>query len=82
MGGADVGEVAAGGLNVVVVAGDPGLMELVELLRGEKAHGGAQVDFAGVPHGLEGVDGLLKVCFRGRPAGGYDGEPVHPLPLV
>lgn len=61
VGGANVGEVPAGGLDVVVVAGHARLVEAVELLGSEEAHGGAQVDLALPLHGLKGVDGLVKL---------------------
>ena len=66
----------------MVIAGHPRLVQPVELLRGEEAHGGAQAEAALPGPGLIGVDGLIKLRAGQAPAGGDDGEAVDPLPLV
>ena len=66
----------------MVVAGHARLVEAVELLGSEEAHGGAQVDLTFPLHGLKGVDGLVKLRPREAPPGGDDGKAVHALPLV
>lgn len=66
----------------MVIAGHPRLVQPVELLLVEKAHGGAQVDLARPVHGLIGLDGLVELRPGEGPPGGDDGEAVHALLLV
>ena len=74
--GADLREEAAGGLDVVMVAGDTGGEQAVQLFTGEQAMRGTEIDGQFLFHLFIGIDGPVEVLAGERPAGGHDGEAV------
>ena len=82
MRGADIGEVALRGFNVVVIAGDTCLMQAVQLLTGKEAHGSAQINLQITVHSFIRMNRLVKFLAGQRLACSYNGKAVHALLLV
>ena len=79
---ADIREIPAGSLDIMVIGRHTGLVEAMELLRRKKSHRRAKLD-SGLPvHRFVGMDRLLEFCTRQRLAGRHDREAVHALSLV
>ena len=74
-----MGEKPAGGFNVVVITGDTGFMEPMELFCAEKSHGSAQINPAFPMHGFKGMNGLVKFAAGQCPSGSHNGKTIHTL---
>ena len=82
MRGADVGEVALRGFDVVVIAGDTCLMQTMQLLTGKEPHGSAQINLQITMHSFIRMNRLVELFAGQRLACGYNGKAVHALLLV
>ena len=80
--GADVREISAGGLDVVMVAGHACLVKTMKLFCGDKSHGSAEVDLVFFMHGLIGMDRLVEFFSCQSFSGGDDGKTVNTFGLV
>ena len=72
-----MGKKPAGGFNVVMIAGDTGFMEPMELFCAEKSHGSAQINPAFPMHGFKGMNGLVEFAAGQCPSGSHNGKTVH-----
>ena len=82
MRGADVGEVALRGFDVVVIAGDTCLMQTMQLLTGKEPHGSAQINLQITMHGFIRMNCLVEFFTGQCLAGGYNGKAVYAFLLI
>ena len=79
---ADVREIPARSLDVVVVARNARFSEPFELLAGDESHRSAKVDAKFFVHALVDMNRLFKIFARKRTTCRNDGESVYALVLV
>ena len=59
--GADIREIAAGRFNIVMVAGNAGVLQAAELFRVNKTHGSAKLNLQLCVHFFIGFNSFVKV---------------------
>ena len=82
MRGADIGEVALRGFDIMMIAGDTCLMQTMQLLTGKEAHGSAQINLQITMHSFIRMNSLVEFFAGQCLAGGYNGKAVYALLLV
>ena len=78
----DVGEIALGCFNIMMIAGDTGLMQTMQLLTGKEAHRSAQINLQITVHSLIRMNSLVEFFTGQRLACSYNGKAVHALLLI